>query len=468
MREVDKMNKNRTMSINLFKVFLSLIVCFVFLVQTPAPLMNNVYATATFSSSTGSLSIQSIVLLPIIEKSCIACYFIDSVHGSDSNSGTQPGQPWKTFKNLNEDNMPPGTIVHLNRDSIWTERLIIHASGTNDRPIIITAYGNGVTPIVSNPADTEYEKSAIAIFGNNIIIENLHIQQAGTGIDIFSNNNTVRNNEISNVGIGIAIEGQYNLITQNYIHDTHMVHNDSDGKNDDWGANGIDILNSHNEISFNRFVNCEAPSYDYGVGGGALEIYQNGDYTLIHHNWSFQTAGFIEVSSDGTGSAYHVRIYYNVIINATMFSVIHISGAAGTKINDFRVENNSLIDLRSHAPLIGSYIDFQGTPTPEMYIFRNNIIYISDYYWVVKEPITHENNIYYFLNPKTTLGVSFGPHEYLNNPQFVNIADYDFHLLSISPAIDNGIDLNYTNDYDLNPVPINYLPDSGAFEYQGH
>jgi hypothetical protein len=57
---------------------------------------------------------------------------------------------------------------------------------------------------------------------------------------------------------------------------------------DDWGANGVDILNAHNEVSFNRFVNCEAPSYDFGAGGGAIEIYQMGDYTSIHHNWSFK------------------------------------------------------------------------------------------------------------------------------------------------------------------------------------
>jgi hypothetical protein len=93
---------------------------------------------------------------------------------------------------------------------------------------------------------------------------------------------------------------------------------------------------SHNEISYNRFVNCKAPSYDYG-GERAVEIWRRGDNTSIHHNWVYETAGFLEAS--GTGSAVNVRIFQNVIINATWFTGIHVEDLT---IRDFRVENNPL------------------------------------------------------------------------------------------------------------------------------
>jgi hypothetical protein len=51
---------------------------------------------------------------------------------------------------------------------------------------------------------------------------------------------------------------------------------------------------------------------------------------------------------------------------------------------------------------------------------------------------------------------------------FQNIKINDFHLKPGSPAIDSGIDLNYTMDFDGNKVPHGSAPDIGAFEYTGN
>ena len=408
------------------------------------------------------------IYLPSISKTC-ACYYIDNNSGSDSNSGTQSDKPWKTLSKLNRVNLQPGDTVYLKRGSIWTEKLPLSASGQAGKPIIITAYGSGVAPILSNPGDSNNDENVLSLHGSFIVIDNLHIQDSGTGISIFSDHNIVQNSEIMNTGTGIAILGQYNLITHNYIHDMRMVVNTPGIYGDDWGANGIDINNAHNEISFNRFVNTEAPSYDYGMGGGAVEIYGIGDYTSIHHNLVLRSAGFMEVSSTGTGSATNVTISYNVVINATRFTYIHVTSTSAIRIKDFRVENNTLIDLRTHDPFPGNYIGFNGAPSPDSYILRNNIIYISDYWWVSSYQFTHQNNLYYLLNPHTHLGFTLRPDELLMvDPQFVDLANYDFHLKSTSPAINAGINLGYTEDFDLNPVPVGSVPDLGAFEYHGN
>jgi len=398
------------------------------------------------------------------------CYYIDSNSGSDSNSGTLPDKPWKTLTNINSAHFQPGTTVLFKRGSAWTGTITVGSSGTADKPIKFTAYGTGAAPLLTNPGDTDNNESIIKARGDYLIIENLQLRDSGVGIYLWSDHNIVQNCEISNTGLGIVARGQYNLITYNYVHDTRMIVNTPGTFGDDWGGDGINIENAHNEVSFNRLVNCEAFSYDYGLGGGAIEIWQNGDYASIHHNWSYNSAGFIEVASDGTGSAINVSMFYNVIINATRFTVIHVTPDHGaTVVRNFRVENNTLLDLRSHDPLIGEYIAFSGNPTSGTYYLRNNIIYLSDYYTVTKDPIEHQNNLFYFRNSRTTLGFTAGPGELVRvDPQFVDLANQDFHLKATSPARNAGINLGYTVDFDLNPVPSGNLPDLGAFEFQSH
>ena len=55
----------------------------------------------------------------------------------------------------------------------------------------------------------------------------------------------------------------------------------------------------------------------------------------------------------------------------------------------------------------------------------------------------------------------------ISDPLFVDLTRRDLHLQANSPAIDLGVDLSYTRDYDGNPVPIGPAPDAGAYEYQG-
>ena len=54
------------------------------------------------------------------------------------------------------------------------------------------------------------------------------------------------------------------------------------------------------------------------------------------------------------------------------------------------------------------------------------------------------------------------------DPRFVSVTDRDFRLQPDSPAIDGGVDLGYSLDFEDNPVPHGAAPDLGAFEHHAY
>jgi hypothetical protein len=149
------------------------------------------------------------------------------------------------------------------------------------------------------------------------------------------------------------------------------------------------------------------------------------------------------------------------------------------------VQNNTFVDLRIHNPWLGGILSFVGGPPAKTaYILQNNIFYVKDYWWIATDIafITHDHNLYYYINyntnPRTQLGFTPDSSEIfpvqnpdhtwnLPDPKFIDLQNFDLNLLSTSPAIDKGLSLGFTLDYDLNPVPYGSLPDIGAYEYQG-
>ena len=71
----------------------------------------------------------------------------------------------------------------------------------------------------------------------------------------------------------------------------------------------------------------------------------------------------------------------------------------------------------------------------------------------------------YFLNTWSSISGQ-EKHSLTENPLFVNVENYDFHLQSASPCIDKGTITGLTLDYDDNQIPYGNAPDIGAYEYQ--
>ncbi len=403
------------------------------------------------------------IYLPYISRWC-NCYYVDSVNGSDSNSGTSEDAAWRTLARVHATNFPPKSTIYFKRGSTWTGGLVIDDSGTENAPIVFTAYGTGDKPIFRNPGSPDNRTSAIKINADWVIVEGVLVRDAHEGgiyISHGSDHNVIRDVEATQVGTGIIIAGQYNLVTRNYVHALNMIRN-TPGGDDDFGAVGVKLYNSYNEISHNRLENCIAPSYDYGMDGGAFEWWGNASGNHVHHNWATGNAGFLEV---GGGVVKDTTVAYNVSVNNGRFSHIHLSGQFASTVTNFRLENNTLVEMASSSEPGWAVLAFGGDPTQDTFVARNNIFYIDEFKFVSnKAGFARGYNLYYLNN--TDLGFALDSTEQIANPLFANLAKQDFHLLPESLAIDAGLDLGYTLDFDNQPVPYSTGVDQGAFEHR--
>ena len=393
-------------------------------------------------------------------------YYVDSVNGSDSNSGTSESSPWRTLAPVHAHDFLPGDTIHLRRGSTWDSGLVIDDSGTEGSPIIFTSYGSGAKPIIRRPG-VNWGR-AVQIDADWVVVEGLLVRdahEAGVLISDGSDHNIVRDSEATSVGIGIAVRGRHNLVTQNYAHDLAMVVN-TPGGDDDYGAVGVWLFNSNNEVSYNTMVNCIAPSYDYGSDGGAVESWGVVHNSYIHHNWAQGCNGFMEV---GGGSSSNTVVAYNVAVDNERFGTFHMGGHFRADVQNFRIENNSIVET-GEEEIEWAIIDFvNADPTADAVILRNNVVYVERFWRVAtRDGFTHEHNLYYLASPDvTTLGFELQEGEQVADTLFVDLAAHDFRLQPHSPAIDAGTYLGYPVDYDNNAVPLGAATDIGAYEYGG-
>ena len=407
-----------------------------------------------------------VVFLPLISSNTHTNYYIDSISGSDANPGTSSARPWRSLVNVQDTHFTPGSVIHFKRGSVWTGSLLIRDSGQPINPIVFTAYGSGERPVLRNPGDANHRTKGILIDADWVVVEDLLIRDVfHAGIHVLRNSehNVIKDVEVTQAGFGVLVEGQYNLVTQSEIHDLHMVTN-TPGGNDDHGAVGVSIENSFNEISYNRFLNCIASSYDFGKDGGAVEWWGVADGVYVHHNWASGNDGFLEV---GGGSARNAVVAYNVSVNNRRFAAIQLSGQFASVVDNFRVENNTIVET----PGVEKGWDvfwFSSPPGSNSLILRNNIVYADWFSTIANLPgFTHQHNLY-FLGSGTSLNFNLNSGEMIAAPAFVGLAAQDFHLQASSPAVNAGQDLGYSGDFEDKPVPVGLIPDLGAFERQGN
>lgn len=77
-------------------------------------------------------------------------YYVDSLSGDDSNTGTSMTTPWKSLTKVSTTTFQPGDTILLKAGSVWNgEQLWPKGSGAENAPIKIDMYGDGAKPLIN-------------------------------------------------------------------------------------------------------------------------------------------------------------------------------------------------------------------------------------------------------------------------------------------------------------------------------
>ena len=403
-----------------------------------------------------------------------------SSEGNDSNPGTIK-KPWKTLDRVNRNSFNAGDTIFFSKNSNFSGVLVISDSGTNDRPIVLTSYGNGHAPRFNNPDINNLNGNMIQIQGDYITVDGLYFHNGvsvtkedtinarsigAVYITLGADHNIIKNCEMFDCPVGVQSYGQHNLITNNYIHDCNRFLSEPS-----WGPVGIMVATSNHEISYNRISNYTNSGGTYGADGGAIEI-DNGDYhkenIYIHHNWSIGNQGFLEIIGweDLSVITENVRVSYNISDDYQQF-IFFWSG------RNCLVENNTVICTRpqnSRVRVVFSFFDKNNIIRNNIFVVSNNLqvftgtnVYGAELY----DKQIYSNNLYWSSDETQSdpCGLPLGEGDIVGDPGFVDIDNLNFRLNNTSLAIDAGMDLGYKLDFDDNTVPTGSSPDIGAFEY---
>ena len=219
---------------------------------------------------------------------------------------------------------------------------------------------------------------------------------------------------------------------------------------------------------------------------GRFGLSPNGNNIIVEHNYvtGFGTAGGIRVAQNQDMA--NISIRYNVVSQSPGFMGITIlndkaldpdNPVTPKRRSNFEIHNNVVYNTYYG---IGAGSNFSGS-------IRNNIVWspgsnprvrISAGSILPGETITVSNNILRDATSESMVSISgtsyfdlpslqaspYGAGTSVSDPLFVNAAAGDFHVQPGSPAIDTGVDVGLTEDYEGNPVPGGVAPDIGAYE----
>jgi hypothetical protein len=444
-----------------------------------------------------------------------ATYYVSNT-GSDSNSGLTTSLAWKTLAKVNATGFKPGDLILFKSGETFVGQLNIPTSGIAGNPITFGKYGTGVNPVIN----ANYANNACILTNGRsyVTIDGIDCKNGKTyGIGASSSpgtNITVKNLTVSNIGntnaesIGIYQQGGYltvdhctvtriaqagiifggsrNAITNNNVSYTNLY-------STAWGA-GINGLGSYTDVSYNTVDNCG------GVGefGKTHGMYLHLDINShIHHNTVTNSTTGSGIKVLGSGNYHHnkisgsshagisagmnganengtVNIYYNIFTgNREAISETN----QGTGSYSLNIYNNTC--YQNNSTLADNYyseISINDNVSTSL-VIKNNILYgAGRYTFAINTAQTHAiinnnciyqpsgNLIYYAGSAKTWTNwkaLGFDTNGINANP-LLESPKTNFQLQSTSPAINKGVSVGLTTDY--NGDPIVGLPDMGAFE----
>jgi hypothetical protein len=173
----------------------------------------------------------------------------------------------------------------------------------------------------------------------------------------------------------------------------------------------------------------------------------------------FSTGRFAGISLAGVNSSISgVRILNNTIVGGRSAAITGSGGitVATAGFPNLTVKNNLFSDNTCPDVMVGSKANTSGV------VINYNLYYKARY--------THDwvwRGWFYDTMTAWRTASKQDLNSLTADPQFTNLAAGDFTLKSTSPAIDKGVVVGLTRDYQNTAVPQSTRPDIGAFEFVG-
>ena len=422
-------------------------------------------------------------------------YYVDPASSGSAN-GTL-ANPWKDIATVNAWmwSFSGGDTIFFRRGQHYTGMLNIYQAGTAVAPIVFMPYGTGASPVLEYALPdglTPINRNIIAISNSYVVVDGFMLTDStmsatdhtptaniGRGIFIYNSNYvTLKNLDISRVGIAITVQGNNNLVENCNLHNLREIVNTAAPSNDDFGALGILINGSGNNILSNTISECWAPSNDYTYDGGAMELMGESSNNRIMYNTTVNNDGFMQINSDGsTATASDNLVAYNLLLNNGRVFWFNFNGTL--TVQNFRFYNNDIVETamqHSNYPyMIGCDI---APANANALVVTNNIFWVHtpiDLTHTATQPfngaqMAHGKNLYH-LNGGS-LGYAISASDTLlavNDTVFANTSNadpllWDYHILAGSPALEYGQILGLTRDYAGTSVIIGSAPEAGMLE----
>jgi len=308
------------------------------------------------------------------------------------------------------------------------------------------------------------EHSLISLFDNSDYMEviNCELSWAGNGIYNISSTNNAPSNY---------------LFKGNYIHDMGVRESTQNGD-----AHAIGIQGGHDGvIEDNICENCGSGPLLYAFTNQEIKntIVRRNLIKDLHKLGSATGYGIAtQCNNDASADKSGNKIYQNIVINASVGGRFHYE-------QEQEVYNNIFYKCKIG---FASYRNYNGLGADVK--LRNNIFLNSTSYHIhwgsgaSSYTLDSDYNLFYptdgdlfrhnvaggemtFTEWQThsVPGCTFDPNSVIGDPLFIDPENRDFHLQTGSPAVDAGIDVGLTQDFEGNPLPQDNAPDIGAYEY---
>ncbi|MCP4372928.1 MAG: right-handed parallel beta-helix repeat-containing protein [Deltaproteobacteria bacterium] len=370
----------------------------------------------------GSLVIFFFVLFfSFTTLEAIAATYYISPTGNNTTGDGSIGTPWATLKKV-EASISAGDTVYCRGGTYVNHPSVVwNVPASSENPITIIAFPDE-TPVFSR-------QNGSAFF----------IRVQGVGWITFD---------------GLEIEGYldaFNTRGLPYVDDTEDT-----------------VTDYAENITFRNCYVHDSTSHEFYISAGSKNIVINNN--IIENAGGFAIHNWHNPGADG------LEIYNNTLINCDVNFAV---GAWDGK--DIKIYNNTVIGGRE-----GLSIYQNSTPSNYEIIVKNNIFYLPTTYAIheryedsTASNMTFDNNIFYkptgtfawwndakvatFSEWQTLSGGD--ANSIISDPLFLNIAT-DFHLQSLSPAIDEGTATLFPiKDNKGDTRPYGGSPDIGASEF---